>query len=171
MAPKIKKIKSGVRVRIEKTTLIPGKENINNNNNDTDSNNNNTDSNNNNGELNLHIIKQEDGNIKEDKKVENVNNQIWLVGDLVWSKIPGHCWWPSMVSYDPCDAIYFTKSKNGRDAVKYHVQFFGDKSLRGWVSKGNMIRFQGTFYFYHQGGFSIFTIFLVCRLEMFLTCS
>jgi len=71
-------------------------------------------------------------------------SQVLLVGDLVWSKIPGHCWWPSMISYDPCDAIYFTKSKNGKDAVKYHVQFFGDKSLRGWVSKSNVINFQGT---------------------------
>lgn len=153
MAPKIKKIKSGVRVRIEKTTLITGKENnINNNNNiEPDKNNN-----------NFHIIKQEDINIKDDKKLENVSNQIWLVGDLVWSKIPGHCWWPSMVSYDPCDAIYFTKSKNGRDAVKYHVQFFGDKSLRGWVSKGNMIRFQGTTfnYIYHQLYITIFINFL-----------
>ena len=105
MAPKIKKIKSGVRVRIEKTTLITGKENnINNNNNINNKNNIEPDKNNN----NFHIIKQEDINIKDDKKFENVSNQIWLVGDLVWSKIPGHCWWPSMVSYDPCDAIYFT---------------------------------------------------------------
>ena len=132
MGPKIKKVKSGVKVRVEKT--VKDKEN------DLDCNNNNSNNeivNNKNDLMEVSPVKQEN----MDSKFEA--SQIWLVGDLVWSKIPGHCWWPSMVSYDPCDAIYFTKSKNGKDAAKYHVQFFGDKSLRGWVSKGNMIKFQG----------------------------
>ena len=144
MGPKVK-VKSGVKVRVEKVivaaTCKKDKEYAldNNNNNEI------VDRKHESININLSSIKKENVSIKEDDKGEN---QIWLVGDLVWSKIPGHCWWPSMVSYDPCDAIYFTKSKNGRDAVKYHVQFFGDKSLRGWVSKGNMIRFQGKFHFF-----------------------
>ena len=34
----------------------------------------------------------------------------WLVGDLVWSKVSGHPWWPCMVAYDPNLGIY-TKMK------------------------------------------------------------
>ena len=30
----------------------------------------------------------------------------WLVGDLVWSKVSGHPWWPCMVAYDPNLGIY-----------------------------------------------------------------
>lgn len=83
--------------------------------------------------------------IKESESSDD--NQVLLVGDLIWSKIPGHFWWPSMISYDPCQAIYFTKSKNGKDASKFHVQFFGDKSLRGWVSKSNTIEYKGKEHF------------------------
>lgn len=30
----------------------------------------------------------------------------WLVGDMVWSKVSGHPWWPCMLSYDPLLSIY-----------------------------------------------------------------
>ena len=30
----------------------------------------------------------------------------WLVGDLVWSKVSGHPWWPTMISYDPWLGVY-----------------------------------------------------------------
>jgi len=66
-----------------------------------------------------------------------------LVGDLVWSKIPGHAWWPSMVSYEPNKAVYFQSSGRGKTCFKYHVQFFGDEPQRGWVSDKNMIKFTG----------------------------
>ena len=66
-----------------------------------------------------------------------------LVGDLVWSKIPGHAWWPSMVSYEPNKAVYFQSSGKGKTCFKYHVQFFGDEPQRGWVSDKNMIKFTG----------------------------
>ena len=68
-----------------------------------------------------------------------------LVGDLVWSKIPGHAWWPSMVSYEPNKAVYFQSSGRGKTCFKYHVQFFGDEPQRGWVSDKNMIKFTGMY--------------------------
>ena len=68
-----------------------------------------------------------------------------LVGDLVWSKIPGHAWWPSMVSYEPNKAVYFQSSGKGKTCFKYHVQFFGDEPQRGWVSDKNMIKFTGIY--------------------------
>ena len=70
-----------------------------------------------------------------------------LVGDLVWSKIQGHAWWPSMVSYEPNKAVYFQSSGKGKGCYKYHVQFFGDEPQRGWVSDKSMIRFQGTYFY------------------------
>ena len=69
-----------------------------------------------------------------------------LVGDLVWSKIPGHAWWPSMVSYEPNKAVYFQSSGRGKTCFKYHVQFFGDEPQRGWVSDKNMIKFTGMYH-------------------------
>lgn len=35
----------------------------------------------------------------------------WLVGDMVWSKVSGHPWWPCMVAYDPHQGIYVKKSE------------------------------------------------------------
>lgn len=65
----------------------------------------------------------------------------WLVGDVVWSKIPGHPWWPSMVSYDPNTAVSFKYKGRAR---YYHVQFFGQDPVRGWVSERSILKFEGT---------------------------
>lgn len=92
-----------------------------------------------------------EGTVKQLQTQSDIRNDavvdILLVGDLVWSKIPGHSWWPSMISYDPNTAVYFKKSTRTSTAVKFHVQFFGDQSLRGWVSKSNIVRFQGRDHF------------------------
>lgn len=64
----------------------------------------------------------------------------WLVGDIVWSKIPGHPWWPSMVSYDPNTAVSFKYKGRAR---YYHVQFFGQDPVRGWVSERSILKFEG----------------------------
>lgn len=82
----------------------------------------------------------------EERSLALVNEQlVHLVGDLVWAKIPGHPWWPSMVAYDPNTAEYFQCAPKSQTIAitKYHVQFFGDDPLRGWVSKHLMINFLG----------------------------
>lgn len=68
----------------------------------------------------------------------------WLVGDLVWSKVSGHPWWPCMVAYDPNLGIY-TKMQGGigRGFRMYHVQFFGEIPERGWVSGSRIRKFEG----------------------------
>lgn len=68
----------------------------------------------------------------------------WLVGDLVWSKVSGHPWWPCMVAYDPNLGIY-TKMQGGigRGFRMYHVQFFGEVPERGWVSGTRIRKFEG----------------------------
>lgn len=79
-------------------------------------------------------------NNKNDKASPSLPSPSWLVGDVVWSKIPGHPWWPSMVSYDPNLTIYY--QRKGR-ATYYHVQFFGQVPVRGWASERSVIKFEG----------------------------
>ncbi|XP_038070520.1 histone-lysine N-methyltransferase NSD2-like [Patiria miniata] len=68
----------------------------------------------------------------------------WLVGDLVWSKVTGHPWWPCMVAYDPNLGIYTRmKGAYGKSYRMYHVQFFGEVPERGWVSGCSMRKFTG----------------------------
>ncbi|XP_022091753.1 histone-lysine N-methyltransferase NSD2-like [Acanthaster planci] len=68
----------------------------------------------------------------------------WLVGDLVWSKVTGHPWWPCMVAYDPNLGIYTRmKGAYGKSYRMYHVQFFGEVPERGWVSGCSMRKFIG----------------------------
>lgn len=81
----------------------------------------------------------------KDSKVSTSPNQSnnsasWLVGDVVWSKIPGHPWWPSMVSYDPNTAVSFKYKGRARF---YHVQFFGQDPVRGWVAERSILKFEG----------------------------
>lgn len=68
----------------------------------------------------------------------------WLVGDLVWSKVSGHPWWPCMVAYDPNLGVYTRmKGSLGKSYRMYHVQFFGEVPERGWVSGSSMKKFSG----------------------------
>lgn len=64
----------------------------------------------------------------------------WIIGDIVWSKIPGHPWWPSLIAYEPNTEVYF--KMKGRTKY-YHVQFFGTEPLRGWVTERNVLRYEG----------------------------
>ncbi|XP_042298035.1 DNA mismatch repair protein Msh6 isoform X1 [Sceloporus undulatus] len=52
-------------------------------------------------------------------------------GDLVWAKLEGYPWWPSLVYKHPTEGILFRG--RGR-ASRIHVQFFDDDPSRGWVS-------------------------------------
>ncbi|XP_068708846.1 histone-lysine N-methyltransferase NSD2-like isoform X2 [Montipora foliosa] len=83
-----------------------------------------------------------EGSHTKDSKVSSSPNQTasWLVGDVVWSKIPGHPWWPSMVSYDPNTAVSFKYKGRARF---YHVQFFGQDPVRGWVAERSILKFEG----------------------------
>lgn len=51
-------------------------------------------------------------------------------GDLVWARLEGYPWWPSMVCNHPTQNKY-TEGKN--DKLNVHVQFFDDPVSRGWV--------------------------------------
>ena len=68
----------------------------------------------------------------------------WCVGDVVWSKIPGHPWWPSLIAHEPSTDVYF-KIK-GRTRY-YHVQFFYPEPMRGWVTERNVLKYEGNMAF------------------------
>ncbi|MEE6474210.1 hypothetical protein FKM82_010317 [Ascaphus truei] len=51
-------------------------------------------------------------------------------GDLVWAKMAGHPWWPSLVYNHPReDTLIRGKGKS----LHVHVQFFDDNPTRGWI--------------------------------------
>ncbi|KAL3864307.1 hypothetical protein ACJMK2_005998 [Sinanodonta woodiana] len=77
---------------------------------------------------------------KEKPNLEAEKPPRWLVGDLVWSKVTGHPWWPCMVSYDPWLGIYTRIQGRQR---QYHVQFFGDAAERGWMNDTCTLPFEG----------------------------
>lgn len=72
----------------------------------------------------------------------------WLVGDLIWAKILGHPWWPCMVTFDPLLGQYTQMKGHATKGYRqYHVQFFGDSLLRGWVNDGSSVEFTGLMHF------------------------
>ena len=50
-----------------------------------------------------------------------------LLGSLVWSKLQGYPWWPSLVCDHPTEKRSFRKQE-------LHVQFFDDPITRAWVN-------------------------------------
>ena len=67
------------------------------------------------------------------------------LGDLAWSRVGSHPYWPSVICYDPDSDKKFTQVKNtkrkGLTRV-YHVQFYG-RVQRAWVSQPQMLKFEG----------------------------
>lgn len=59
------------------------------------------------------------------KNEESCSGEIQLY-DVVWAKLEGHPWWPSLVCKHPTQDAFQQKGK-------YHVQFFGEPPSRAWV--------------------------------------
>ncbi|XP_056424047.1 DNA mismatch repair protein Msh6 isoform X3 [Hyla sarda] len=51
-------------------------------------------------------------------------------GDLVWAKMPGHPWWPSLVYNHPREETHL---RGKGKSLSVHVQFFDEPPSRGWV--------------------------------------
>ncbi|CAE1316000.1 WHSC1 [Acanthosepion pharaonis] len=68
----------------------------------------------------------------------------WLVGDLIWSKVSGHPWWPCLIACDPVEGVYTKVRVKGKGCVRnYHVQYFYDEPERAWVSENATLGFEG----------------------------
>jgi hypothetical protein len=67
------------------------------------------------------------------------------VADVVWVKMGGHPWWPSLIVRDPNDATRcFTKiTGNARPKRMYFVVFYGSTADFAWVSDSAIIPYQG----------------------------
>lgn len=48
--------------------------------------------------------------------------------DILWAKLEGHPWWPSLVCNHPTEGVFQRKDK-------CHVQFFGEPPSRAWVKQ------------------------------------
>ena len=66
----------------------------------------------------------------------------FLVADIVWAYVPGHPWWPGMVSYEPVSGHFMNAIGPHKHIGKWHVQFFGNIAQRSWVSGHCLVPFE-----------------------------
>ncbi|XP_012941985.1 DNA mismatch repair protein Msh6 [Aplysia californica] len=61
-------------------------------------------------------------------------------GDVVWAKLEGFPWWPSLV----CDHPTTGKHVKGGKVPEVHVQFFDEPPCRAWIKARNIKPFKGS---------------------------
>ncbi|XP_048728354.2 DNA mismatch repair protein Msh6-like isoform X2 [Ostrea edulis] len=74
---------------------------------------------------------------KQPKKLVEV--QSFKEGDIVWSKLSGYPWWPSLVCSHPTENTHVKQGKN----PQFHVQFFDTPPTRSWIKAKDIIPFHG----------------------------
>ena len=87
--------------------------------------------------------------ILEDKVGENENEGSddcgapqHTPGDLVWARVSGYPWWPSMVTNDPIQNMFFKVASTASKKCLYHVQFFGSVPERAWINWKNLVKYE-----------------------------
>jgi len=60
------------------------------------------------------------------KKIKREGVVEYVIGDVLWAKLPDFPWWPGMICKEPKSGKIFNKEK-------VHLQFFGDPPTRDWV--------------------------------------
>ncbi|WAR00452.1 MSH6-like protein [Mya arenaria] len=61
-------------------------------------------------------------------------------GDLIWGKLEGYPWWPSLVCNHPTENNHYKPGK----LPQIHVQFFDNPVSRAWVKLKNCKKFKGS---------------------------
>ena len=68
-------------------------------------------------------------------------------GDVVWARLEGYPWWPSMICPDPSAASAAARGGRGASSHsrlgKIHVQFFDETSSHAWVKRAAVADFKG----------------------------
>lgn len=64
----------------------------------------------------------------------------YVLGDLLWSKLEGYPWWPSLVCNHPTSNTHYKAGK----LPQIHVQFFDSPTSRAWIKMKNVRPFKGT---------------------------
>ncbi|CAF0744716.1 unnamed protein product [Rotaria sordida] len=90
-------------------------------------------------------IEQTNGEADDDQERDKQIPILYDVADVVWVKMGGHPWWPSLVIRDPNDSTgCFTKiSGNARPKRMYFVVFYGSTADFAWVSDAAIIPYKG----------------------------
>ncbi|CAF1347847.1 unnamed protein product [Adineta steineri] len=100
-----------------------------------------------NGSNKINKTKVEQANNDADDEQERDKNipVLYDVADVVWVKMGGHPWWPSLVIPDPNDAngSYTKVSGNARAKRMYFVVFYGSTADFAWVSDAAIIAYKG----------------------------
>ncbi|XP_076393038.1 uncharacterized protein LOC100883896 isoform X2 [Megachile rotundata] len=67
--------------------------------------------------------------------IENIYN----AGSIVWARISGFPWWPAMVNDCPDTFTYYELNKKSIKPVRYYVTFFNEERLESnWIPKANL---------------------------------
>lgn len=98
-----------------------------------------------NAQMNKVHTKQETANSIDEEEREKSMPILYDVADVVWVKMSGHPWWPSLVIRDPSDSDQcFTKiSGNTRAKRMYFVVFYGSTADFAWIPDAAIIPYKG----------------------------
>ncbi|PVD32426.1 hypothetical protein C0Q70_07860 [Pomacea canaliculata] len=78
----------------------------------------------------------------------------FLCGDVVWAKLEGYPWWPSLVCNHPTTC---THTRSGKK-MEVHVQFFDTPPTHAWIKSSNVKPFRGSLDKDFQKGGPFFTL-------------
>ncbi|KAI8764552.1 DNA mismatch repair protein Msh6 [Biomphalaria glabrata] len=95
-----------------------------------------------------HIVSKNSA-IKKDTNKSAIS--LW---DVVWAKLEGFPWWPSLVCNHPTQKTHF----KGGKVPQVHVQFFDDPPSRAWIKEKNIKPFLGTSDASFQKGGQFYTL-------------
>ncbi|XP_045216870.2 DNA mismatch repair protein Msh6-like isoform X2 [Mercenaria mercenaria] len=71
---------------------------------------------------------------------DSVSQKAYEVGDLLWCKLEGYPWWPSLICNHPTQNTHFKGGKN----PQVHVQFFDNPVSRAWIKLKNCHEYKGS---------------------------
>ncbi|KAI3991647.1 hypothetical protein MKX01_038045 [Papaver californicum] len=81
------------------------------------------------------------GGVEKGKEIEQVQDNVFSVGDFVWGKVKNQHWWPGQI-YNPLDASSFALKNQEKDHLL--VAYFGDQSYT-WCNPSELKPFQENF--------------------------